>query len=109
MVPLASLVSYRVLNYPMGALIELDTLLIVSLDEGEIEGRKGDHSRAAKQSRKGTTTSAESGTRVSVADSCTQLVLDMYLHVFVGGWVGGWMSVNLFSLLMFTKCEIRLG
>lgn len=40
-VPLASLVSYRVLNYPMGALIEPEALLIVSLDEGEIEGRKG--------------------------------------------------------------------
>ena len=39
-VPLTSLVSHRVLNYPMGALIELETLLIVSLDEGEIEGRK---------------------------------------------------------------------
>lgn len=34
-VPLASLVSYSVLNYPVGALIELETLLIVSLDKGE--------------------------------------------------------------------------
>lgn len=48
-VPLASLVSHRVLNYPMGALIELETLLIVSLDEGEIEGRKGEQSGAARQ------------------------------------------------------------
>lgn len=34
-VPLASLVSYSVLNYPVGVLIELETLLIVSLDKGE--------------------------------------------------------------------------
>ena len=34
-VPLASLVSHTVLCYPVGALIELDTLLIGSLDEGE--------------------------------------------------------------------------
>lgn len=46
-VPLASLVSYRVSDYPMGALIELDTLLIVSLKEGEGEGRKGEQSAAA--------------------------------------------------------------
>lgn len=59
----------------MGALIELETLLMVSLDEGEIEGRKGEHSRATKQSREGTTTSAEPRTRVS-ADICTQLDLN---------------------------------
>lgn len=75
-VPLASLVSYRVLYYPMGALIELETLLIVSLDEGETEGRKGEHSRAAKQGTEGTTTSAEPGTQVSGADICTQLDLN---------------------------------
>lgn len=79
-VPLASLVSYRVLNYPMGALIELETLLIVSLDEGEIEGRKGEHGRAAKKGREGTTTSAEPGTRVSGADICTQLDLNFALN-----------------------------
>lgn len=79
-VPLASLVSYRVLNYPMGALIELETLLIVSVDEGEIEGRKGEHSRAAKQGREGTATSAEPGTRVSGADICTQLDLNFTLN-----------------------------
>lgn len=71
---------YRVLNYPMGALIELETLLIVSLDEGEIEGRKGEHSRAAKQGREGTTTSAEPGTRVSDGDICTRLDLNFTLH-----------------------------
>lgn len=38
---LASLVSYRVLNYPMVALIPPGTFLIVSLDEGEIEEKKG--------------------------------------------------------------------
>lgn len=47
-VPLASLVSYRVSDYPMGALIELDTLLIVSLKEGKGEGRKGEQSGAAR-------------------------------------------------------------
>lgn len=40
-VPLASLVSHRVLNYPMGALIEPKTHLILRLDEGQIEGSKG--------------------------------------------------------------------
>lgn len=34
-IPLASLVSHRVLNYLMEALIELQTLMIVSLDEGD--------------------------------------------------------------------------
>ena len=68
------------LNYPMGALIELQTLLIVSLDEGEIEGRKGEQSGAARQGRKGITTSAEPGTRVSGADICTQLDLNFALH-----------------------------
>ena len=81
-VPRAALVSYGVLNYPMGALIELDTLLIVSLDEGEIGVRKkGEHGRAAKQGREGTATSAEStGTRVSGADICTQLDLNFALN-----------------------------
>lgn len=73
----ASLVSYRVLNYPMGALIELQALLIVSVDDGEIEGRKGEQSRAAKQSgTRGMTTSAESRTWVSGKDICTQLELN---------------------------------
>lgn len=64
----------------MGALIELQTLLIVSLDEGEIEGRKGEPSGAARQGREGTTTSAEPGTRVSGADICTQLDLNFTLN-----------------------------
>lgn len=75
--PLASLVSYRVLSYPVGDSIELETHLIVSLNEGEIEGRKGEHSRAAKQGTEGTTTSAEPGTRVSGADICAQLDLNL--------------------------------
>lgn len=41
----------------------------MSLDEGEIEGRKGEHSRAAKKKGKeGTATPAEPGTWVSDAD-----------------------------------------
>lgn len=57
-----SLVSYRVLNYPVGALIEVETLLTVRLEEGESEGRQGEQSGAATQAREGTTTSAELGT-----------------------------------------------
>lgn len=45
----------------MGALIQPDTFLIVSLDEGEIEEKKGQHSRAAGKGKEGTTTSAEPG------------------------------------------------
>lgn len=78
-VPLASLVSYWVSDYPMGALIELETLLIVSLNEVEGEGRKREQSGAARQGREGTTTSAEPGTRVSGADICTQLDLNITL------------------------------
>lgn len=76
------LVSYRVLNYPLGALIEVETLLTVRLDEGEGEGRQGEQSGAARQAREGTTTSAELGTRVSGADICTHLDLN-YLNVYV--------------------------
>lgn len=78
-----SLVSYRVLNYPVGALIEVETLLTVRLDEGGGEGRQGEQSGAARQAREGTTTSAEPGTRVSGAHICTHLDLNC-LHVFVG-------------------------
>lgn len=83
-VPLASLVSYRVLNYPMGALIELETLLIVSLNEGEGEGRKGEQSGAATQGREGSTTSAELRTRVSGADICTPLDLNFFNSLRIG-------------------------
>lgn len=84
LVPLASLVSYRVLNYPMGALIELETLLIVRLVEGESEGRKGEQSGAARQGREGTTTSAEPRTLVSGADMCTQLDLNFFYSLYIG-------------------------
>lgn len=45
----------------MGALIQPDTFLIVSLDEGEIEEKKGEHGRDAEKGKEGTTTSAEPG------------------------------------------------
>ncbi|CAJ1050259.1 Potassium voltage-gated channel subfamily A member 10 [Xyrichtys novacula] len=54
----------RVLDYPMGALIETETLLIVSLDEGEIERRKWELRRTARKGKEGTGTSAEPGTRI---------------------------------------------
>lgn len=76
------LVSYRVLNYPVGALIEVETLLTVRLDEGEGEGRQEEESAAARQAREGTTTSAELGTRVSAANICTHLDLNC-LHASV--------------------------
>ena len=59
---LLALVSNRVLNYPMGALIELESLLIVSLDEREVEGKKRKQLGAAKRSR-------EPGTWVSATDT----------------------------------------
>lgn len=83
-VKLASLVAYRVLHYPMGALIAPETLLIVSPDEGEGEGRDGVKSGAARQGREGRTTSAEPGNQVS-----SQLHLKLHTlllstqHVFV--------------------------
>lgn len=50
---LASLVSYRVLNYPMVALISPDTFLIVSLDEGEIEEAKGGVWKSRREGQRG--------------------------------------------------------
>jgi len=69
-VPLASLVSCRVFNYPMEALKELEALLIVSLGEGEIEGgiraERGNVERAQQRLQD----------LVSGADICTQLDLN---------------------------------
>lgn len=69
----------------MGALIQPDTFLIVSLDEGEIEEKTGEHSRATGKGKEGTTTCAETGTWVSGANICTHLDFNITLekHVFV--------------------------
>lgn len=76
-----SLVSYRVLDYPMGALIEPKAHLILRRGEGQIEGNKrGEQSRADKQDREGTTSSAQLLTWVSAADICKQLDLNFALH-----------------------------
>lgn len=64
---LASLVSYRVLNYQAVALLPPDTFLIVGLDEGEIEEKKGERGRGAEKGKEGTATSAEPATLVSGA------------------------------------------
>lgn len=67
----------------MGALIRPRTFLIVSLDEGEIEEKKGEHGRAAEKGKEGTATSAEPGTWVSGANICTHLDFNFTLSKHV--------------------------
>lgn len=88
---LASLVSYRVLNYPMVALIPPDTFLIVSLDEGEIEEKKGERGRAAGKGKEGTATSAEPGTSVSGAHIwiSTLLFRNVFVYLFLSMFFKG--------------------
>lgn len=65
----------------MVALIPPDTFLIVSLDVGEIEEKKGERGRAAKKGKEGTATSAEPGTLVSGAHLWIATLL--FRNVFV--------------------------
>lgn len=75
---LTSLVSYGVLNYPMGALIERQTLLIVSLEEGGIDGRKGELAGVSEQSR-----GQRVGDSVSVSDPYASLNVSLCASVTV--------------------------